>query len=67
MIVSIFEVFMYQANKVINYWNNREYQMGFDAHALGEPLDKAQSEAWQLGWHGWDDEINKSETAQFYY
>lgn len=41
--------------------------MGFDAHALGEPLDKAQSEAWQMGWHGWDDEINKSETAQFYY
>ena len=57
---------MYQANKVINYWNNREYQMGFDAHALGEPLDKSKSQEWQMGWHGWDDEINKSETAQFY-
>lgn len=58
---------MYQANKVINYWNNRDYEMGFDAHSLGEPLDRGQSEAWQMGWHGWDDEINKSETAQPYF
>lgn len=57
---------MYQVNKDINYFNNRDYQMGFDAHSLGEPLDKSESQEWQMGWHGWDDEINKSETAQFY-
>lgn len=57
---------MYQVNKDINYFNNRDYEMGFDAHSLGEPLDKSKSQEWQMGWHGWDDEINKSETAQFY-
>ena len=58
---------MYQANKVINYLNNREYQMGFDAHALGEPLDRGQSEAWQMGWHDWDHIIDSSESAQPYF
>ena len=39
---------------MINYFNNRDYELGFDAHALGEPLDKGQSEAWQngLAWLG---------------
>ena len=27
-----------------NYFNNRDYQMGFDAHSLGEPLDKSKSQ-----------------------
>jgi len=52
---------------MINYFNNRDYQMGFDAHSLGEPLDKAQSEAWQIGWHGWADIMDKSESAQPYF
>jgi hypothetical protein len=50
-----------------NYFNNRDYQMGFDAHSLGEPLDKAQSEAWQTGWHDWADIMDKSESAQPYF
>jgi len=63
----IFGVYMYHQNKVINYFNNRDYQMGFDAHSLGEPLDKGQSEAWQMGWHGWADIMDKSESAQPYF
>ena len=52
---------------MINYWNNRDYELGFDAHSLGEPLDKGQSEAWQMGWHGWADIMDKSESAQPYF
>jgi hypothetical protein len=37
--------------QALYYFNNRDYQIGFDARSLGEPLDKAQSEAWQMGWH----------------
>jgi len=50
-----------------NYFNNRDYELGFDARSLGEPLDKAQSEAWQMGWHGWADIMDKSESAQPYF
>jgi hypothetical protein len=53
--------------QALYYFNNRDYQMGFDAHSLGEPLDKAQSEAWQMGWHGWADIMDKSESAQSYF
>jgi hypothetical protein len=58
---------MYHQNKVINYFNNADFRMGFDAHSLGEPLDKGQSEAWQMGWHGWADIMDKSESAQPYF
>ena len=60
---------MYQANRdtkmILNYYSNKDFQMGYDAHAGGEPLDKAQSEAWQMGWHEYDADMTRSENVRY--
>jgi len=62
----IFEVYMYQVNKDINYFNNRDFQMGYDAHSLGEYLDKTKSQEWQMGWHEWENDMTRSENQSYY-
>lgn len=60
---------MYQASKdtkmILNYWTNKDFQMGYDAHSVGEPLDKTQSEFWQMGWHEWDNDMTRSESVNY--
>lgn len=60
---------MYHQNRdtkmILNYWTNKDFQMGYDAHSVGEPLDKAQSEAWQMGWHEWEDDMTRSESVNY--
>lgn len=60
---------MYQANKdtkmILNYYDNADFRMGYDAHSVGEPLDKAQSEAWQMGWNEWENDMTRSESVKY--
>jgi hypothetical protein len=49
-----------------NYFNNREFRMGYDAHSLGEPLDNTKSQEWIMGWHEWENDMNRSENQSYY-
>jgi hypothetical protein len=50
---------------ILNYYSNREFRMGYDAHSFGEPLDKTKSESWQMGWHEWDNDMTRSENVRY--
>ena len=50
---------------ILNYYSNKDFQMGYDANALGEPLDNTQSEAWQMGWHEYNADMTRSENVRY--
>ena len=48
------------------YFVSKDYQQGYDAAALCEPLDKSKSELWQEGWKEYQNDADRSEFGTWY-